>query len=161
MSWRRWAVLLGLALALLVVNLGIVSRERLQREGQTVLLELAPVDPRSLMQGDYMALAFALADRVPGAGERRHGNGYLILRRDEAQRARFVRVQPSSQPRAGDELALRYRVRGGRVRIVSNAWFFPEGQAARYEPARYGELRVGDNGEALLVALRDQQLQAL
>ncbi|XOT97907.1 GDYXXLXY domain-containing protein, partial [Alcaligenes pakistanensis] len=29
--------------------------------GQTVLLELAPVDPRSLMQGDYMSLNFALS----------------------------------------------------------------------------------------------------
>jgi len=32
-----------------------------QARRQVVYLELAPVDPRSLIQGDYMALRFALA----------------------------------------------------------------------------------------------------
>ncbi|MFB9067561.1 GDYXXLXY domain-containing protein [Pseudofulvimonas gallinarii] len=161
MNWRRWTVPGGLALVLAVVNAGIISRERLVREGETVLLELAPVDPRSLMQGDYMALAFALAHEVPSSGDDRHADGYLILQRDAERRATFVRVQPAAQPRAGDELALRYRVRGGRVRLVSNAWFFSEGQAERYQPARWGEMRVGDDGEALLVALRDENLKTL
>ncbi len=161
MKGRRWSVLGGLALVLAVVNVGIVSRERLVREGETVLLELAPVDPRSLMQGDYMALAFALAREVPSGEDNRHSDGYVILRRDAEQRAAFVRVQPTAQPRAADELALRYRIRDGDVRIVSNAWFFPEGEAARYQPARWGEMRVGDDGEALLVALRDEHLKTL
>lgn len=160
MKLRRLGILAGLALILVVVNVGIASRERLLRSGETVLLELAPVDPRSLMQGDYMALAFDVAQQIPTSG-RSHDDGFLILRRDDAQRALFVRLQPDAQPRAADELAVRYRVRSGRVRIVTNAWFFPEGQADRYQPARYGELRVGDDGDALLVALRDERLQPL
>ncbi|MDE8355606.1 GDYXXLXY domain-containing protein, partial [Klebsiella pneumoniae] len=56
MSWRGALIALGLVLALAVVNLAIVSCERLLAEGEVVLLELAPVDPRSLMQGDYMSL---------------------------------------------------------------------------------------------------------
>ncbi len=161
MNARRWGVLFGLVLALVVVNLAVVGRERVLREGETVLLALAPVDPRSLMQGDYMALNFALANEVRTVESGRHADGYLILRRDAEQRAQFVRTQASPKPRTADELALRYRVRSGQVRIVSNAWFFAEGQAARYEPARFGELRVGDDGEALLVALRDEHLQPL
>ena len=44
-------VLAGLAL-LVGVNVTILSRERLIDDGTIVLLELAPVDPRSMMQGD-------------------------------------------------------------------------------------------------------------
>src|SRR5690606_24345673 len=51
-----WA---GLAIVLLVVNTGIYQREQILQQGQTAVLALAPVDPRSLMQGDYMALRFA------------------------------------------------------------------------------------------------------
>src|SRR5690606_21584951 len=91
----------------------------------------------------------------------RHADGYLVVRRDPRQVARFVRLQAAPLPCAADELALRYRVRNGRPRIVTNAWFFPEGQAERYAPARYGEFRVGQDGEALLVALRDQELRPL
>ncbi len=43
------------------------------------------------------------------------------------------------------------------VRIAGNTWFFPEGQAQRYAPAKYGELRVDDHGEALLTGLRDDR----
>ena len=38
--------------------------ERYIADGQPVFVELAPVDPRSLMQGDYMQLNF----RLPGDG---------------------------------------------------------------------------------------------
>jgi uncharacterized membrane-anchored protein len=160
---RHALVVLGLVLALVVVNLGIAGRERLLREGTVVLVELAPVDPRSIMQGDYMALRFALADPLQDAlaDDRRHRDGYAVLALDADGRARFVREQPAVQPLAGGEVALRYRLRGGQLRIVSNAWFFEEGQADRWQPARYGELRLGADGEALLTGMRDADLAPL
>jgi len=59
------AVLSGLML-LLVVNWSIFERERILKNGQLVILELAPIDPRSLMQGDYMALRFKIAEEMFG-----------------------------------------------------------------------------------------------
>ena len=47
-----------------LVNYSIAQKERLLASGAVVFLELAPVDPRSLMQGDYMALRFAIADQI-------------------------------------------------------------------------------------------------
>ncbi len=160
-GWRNPGVLAALLFVLAVINVAIAGRIRLEREGEVLLLELAPVDPRSLMQGDYMALAFTLEQEVRTQANARHADGYLVVRRDPRQVARFVRLQAAPLPCAADELALRYRVRNGRPRIVTNAWFFPEGQAERYAPARYGEFRVGQDGEALLVALRDQELRPL
>ena len=61
---RKWLILLCAPLILAVVNLAIWQNERLIKQGETLLLELAPVDPRSLMQGDYMALRFAMADAI-------------------------------------------------------------------------------------------------
>ena len=51
-------------LVLLAVNWNIMQREHLLNDGKLVLLELAPVDPRSLMQGDYMALRFKITDQA-------------------------------------------------------------------------------------------------
>ena len=52
--------LLGLILILGVITLNIVKYETHLTSADTVLLELAPVDPRGFMQGDYMALSYAL-----------------------------------------------------------------------------------------------------
>jgi len=166
MNRRNLLLAMGLVLSLVVVNLGIARRESVLRDGGTVLLELAPVDPRSLMQGDYMALDFALArellDRLdPITRERGFGDGYAVIAPSADRTVRLVRVQANTTPIAGGEVALRFRLRGGMIRIVTNAWFFPEGQGPRYEPARFGELRVGDDGEGLLVAMRDANLQPL
>ena len=60
----RWVVLLTTLAVLVVVNSAIWQKERHIAQGEVVYLELAPVDPRSLMQGDYMALNFALANRL-------------------------------------------------------------------------------------------------
>ncbi|UYO75286.1 GDYXXLXY domain-containing protein [Halomonas qinghailakensis] len=61
---NRWIVIVATAVVLAVVNWAIWQKEHHLAEGEIVYLELAPVDPRSLMQGDYMALSFALANRI-------------------------------------------------------------------------------------------------
>ena len=137
-----------------------------------MILELAPVDPRSLMQGDYMALNFAAGREVTRmrlGGERKDDDsimgfepdGYVMLTADARGVSQAVRIQPDAQPHADIEVPLRYRVRDNGVRIVTNAYFFPEGQAERYQVAKFGELRVAENGEALLVRMLGEDLQPL
>jgi uncharacterized membrane-anchored protein len=58
-------VLTGLII-LLLVNLSIWDKQVHLNEGEVIYLELAPIDPRSLMQGDYMALQFAISNQVQG-----------------------------------------------------------------------------------------------
>src|SRR5690606_9942359 len=60
----RIVTLVAGLLVLGAVNYAIYAKERVIRDGDVVFLELAPVDPRSLMQGDYMALRFRLADQI-------------------------------------------------------------------------------------------------
>lgn len=44
---------------------------------------------------------------------------------------------------------------------MSDAWFFREGDAARWEKARFGEFRVLPDGKALLVGMADEKLQVI
>ena len=155
---RRMVAVVAGVLVLAIVNWTIYARERHLAEGRVVLLELAPVDPRSLMQGDYMALAFAVAN-VPALRER-PTDGRMIVALDARGVGRFVRRDDAS-PLAPGEVALRYRVRDGRVKFGSNAFFFQEGHASDYAGARYGELRVSRSGEVLLIGLRGGALEPL
>ena len=181
--WRSILLWGGLLLALAVANQGIFQRERILADGRVLLLELAPVDPRSLMQGDYMALRFAAADdirkvlhperssggtaaalrpmRIGGNSRDVSHDGYAVFALAADGVGRFVRVQPAPRPVATGEIAVRYRERGWDMRIASNAWFFPEGQGERYAPAKYGELRVDANGTALLAGMRGEDRKPL
>jgi uncharacterized membrane-anchored protein len=154
------AVLAGLAV-LALANWTIYERERLIAEGAQVRLELAPVDPRSLMQGDYMALRFRVADEAFGRRpDRRAEDGRIVVKADEKGVARFVRRE-GGEPLAPGEIVLRYRVREGKVKFATNAWFFQEGHAKYYERARFGEFRVSPSGEMLLVAMLGEKLERL
>lgn len=154
---RKAVALIACAVALGVVNYSIAQKERLLAGGAVVLLELAPVDPRSLMQGDYMALRFSVARSVPLDGPT---DGQIVAALDERRIAAFRRLH-DGKPLAGNEILLRYRVRNREVKFATNAFFFQEGTAQRYEPARFGEFRVAPDGELLLTMLRDKDLKPL
>ena len=165
MNRKRYVgiVLGALALLLVAANVTIWKRENLLRNGQVVLLELAPVDPRSLMQGDYMALRFAVAQKLQPAGlaDSSVTEGHVVVKRDPRNIGAFDRVFRNGETLAADESRIHYRLRKHDVRIVTNAYFFQEGTADAYNSAKYGELRVAANGEALLVGMLDKDLKML
>ncbi len=154
------ALLAGLAM-LAFVNFGIYGRELLLTEGRIVLLRLAPVDPRSLMQGDYMQLRFEAADRAfPFDSRKQLADGHIVVALDEHRVGHFRRFA-DARPLAPNEIALRYRVRGGQPNFATNAFFFEEGQADAYARAQYGEFRVAPDGDMILTGLRDAGLNPL
>lgn len=154
---RLMVVSLTMLLALVLANLEIIGKERILRDGTTVLLRLAPVDPRSLLQGDYMALRYAMADEVAAAAQRLGvDDGIAVIALDDANRATFVAIH-RSQPLGPGEQLLRFRKRGDSVRLASDAFFFEEGSGDEYTRARFGELAAGADGEAVLMGLRDAE----
>ena len=154
---RRAVLLLGAALIAAVVNQGVLRNERLLEHGRLVLLELAPVDPRSLMQGDYMRLRFRAAEAARGELEGRENiDGALVLEVDEHGVGVFDR-HADDAPLAPDELLMSFRVRGGHLRFATDAFFFQEGQAKLFESARYGGFRVSPHGKSLLTDMYDEE----
>lgn len=132
----RW---LGLLLVLVVVNGLIARQEYLLAHGTRMLVELAPVDPRSLMQGDYMRLGYS----VPAQ------DGVLHVTQDANGLVTSFE---------GNGAAL--RVEGGTIPGAEN-WFFEEGQGPRFQAARYAELRVTADGRAALVQLLGKDFKPL
>ncbi len=155
------AILAGLAV-LGFVNFGIYQREQLLTDGQLVLLRLAPVDPRSLMQGDYMALRFEVATRAFPMGVARPNvaDGHVVVGLDQ-QRVGHFRRFADGRPLAPGEIALRYRIRGGTPQFATNAYFFEEGQAQAFAGAAYGAFQVGPDGDMILTDMRDAGFRVL
>lgn len=156
-----WIASAGIA-ALAVANHGIWQKERLIAQGQPLFVQLAPADPRSLMQGDYMRLAFALpagADTLPPplSAER----PFVVARRDARGVARLLRFARAGEALAPGELRIELTPRDGSWTLASDAWFFGEGDAHRWQAARFGEFRVDADGRALLVGLADAQLRSI
>jgi len=177
-----FVALLGLMITLSVVNISIAKYESQLANGRVVLLELAPVDPRSLMQGDYMALGYALENDIinalsqsvanPVADDavqndwendgwfRRplpeqfwHYDGFVILRLDKHHVGHFTRLADDSDKAGNNEIALRYKIRDGSIYIATNAFFFQEGHAQAFEAAKFGLFRVNDKGAPLLQSM--------
>ncbi len=155
---KRWVAVAGLVLVLGAANFTVWRHERTLVEGELMYLELAPVDPRSLMQGDYMALRFAIDEGLRKPGPPPHGRA--VVRLDHRRVGTFVRVHGGEALAAGEAL-LEYRKRDRGVRIVTDAYFFQEGTAERYAKAKYGEVRARPDGQALVVRLRDANLAPL
>ena len=152
---RSALILGGLALVLIVGNAAVVERERVLASGTPVLLELAPVDPRSLIQGDYMRLDYVLARQLPDSQPRWPRIGEIVIALNEHGVARFVRRHDGRSPLGQGEHLLTYRRKRGSIQVGTDAFHFQEGDAPTYTGARYGELRVARSGTSVLVGLRD------
>ena len=140
------------------VTNGMISRkEAAIRSGTTMLVALAPRDPRSLMQGDYMALRYGLTGVPIGSPTEKRGR--FVVRLDGNKVAQFVRLY-QGEDLANGEYLLRYNRKRNGTRIGADSFFFQEGHAKHYANARYGELKVAQTGESVLVGLRNANLSA-
>ena len=155
-------VLAGLLLVLLVGNGAIWQKEQLIAKGAPVLVALEPVDPRSLMQGDFMTLNFLSITALNQlSGDEQSGKRpYVVMARDERGVASAKRVDDGT-PLAPGEFGMQLTRKDGRWTVVTDAWFFKEGEGEHFGKARYGEFRVMPDGRALLVGMRDENLAPL
>ena len=174
---RKLLVLATLVLLLAGYAWSARQNEQVLNSGKSVLLRLAPVDPRALLMGDYMILDFALNRDISQALQKKHGvrdkswsrshafdveeasalpaSGRAVLRLDADGVASFVRLDDGA-PLEADELLLRYRVRGNRAYAAATAFYFQEGHGDAYARAVFGEVRVDPSGKSLLATLRDE-----
>jgi len=161
------AIAASAALVLALCLWGIYGNERTLAHGQPALVELAPVDPRSLMQGDYMRLRYAIERdlllHIPQRWAQTPSSGYAYIVLDEQNRATGVHSigsQLAPLPE-GATLAVKLRGKPHSPSIAAEAFFFQEGHGKIYETAKWAELRVDTSGKALLLNLRDENLKIL
>ena len=155
-------ILLNLVLVLALFNWSVVQKEEILDEGQLVLLELAPVDPRSLMQGDYMRLNYAISRPEDGElFQKLPLKGYAVLKLNQDNVAELVRFQEEESPLNSKEQLLKYSKGSWSINLGAESYFFEEGQAKVFEQAKYGGLKVDEKGNSILVGLYDERQQLI
>ncbi|WP_279487939.1 GDYXXLXY domain-containing protein [Aeromonas veronii] len=160
---RQLALLLSGLAILAGINATVWRYEHAMSSGEVVLLRLAPVDPRSLMQGDYMRLNYEIARELTSRDARttqNKGGDTLVIRLDAHQVATLV-ADGKPDRLASDERLLQVHQSERQWQIGPDAYFFEEGTGEQYEAARYGEFRLQADGKTLLVGLRDEAYQPI
>ncbi|TJZ62916.1 hypothetical protein FAZ15_01005 [Sphingobacterium olei] len=159
-KYKGIIVAFNLVLLLLYFNYSIAKKEEILRDGQLILLELAPVDPRSLMQGDYMQLRYKMATETDIDSIARRG--YCVVRLGNGSVANLVRFQQETTPLFEGEFLIAYTTPNKwSIEIGAESFFFQEGHAEKYEQATYGAIQVDNAGNSILVGLYDTDLRRI
>ncbi|MFK7774755.1 MAG: GDYXXLXY domain-containing protein [Saprospiraceae bacterium] len=153
-------ILFNLVCLIGYINWATFHKEKTISEGTLMLFELRPVDPRSLMQGDYMDLRYAAAnqgrtkdkDELP-----KFGFGVVTL--DKNSVVTLSRYQESKTPLEEGEFLIKYAIHRRGVSFGAESYFFEEGTGERFEKAEYGGLRVDDEGKSILIGLYDKDFK--
>lgn len=151
-------ILINLIVVLLLFNRSVWEKEETLSTGKLALLELIPVDPRSLMQGDYMRLRYAISRG--SSNDSMAKRGYCIIKLDKRGVGSKVRFQDDIVPLHDGEYAIRY-TNSSNISIGAESYFFEEGQAEKYEAAKYGGMKIDNHGNNILVGLYDENLNKI
>lgn len=160
-SMSRKVVLASVILSFVAVNHAVWQKERLLKNGQSIYLALVPLDPRSIMQGDYMRLRFAVTQNIVRvSSEQKHHSGFIVVDVDENHVATFNNML-QDQALSDHQFKVAFKVKNGQYMIGAQTFFFQEGQRKQYDLAKYGEFVVADDGKVLLKSLRDAELNLI
>ena len=179
----HWVLVLTALLAIAYVNLNAWQSQQIKLRGEILFLELAPVDPLSLVQGQYMRLRFGVEKRYDSTQQdqqiiqNNRGNVLAIISLDDKRIGTLTGLlapnQWQQQPRGGDVLLLQIdaqltessgdldSLHFHSIRIQQNSFLFQENTEDRYAQAKYGMFRVRENGRYVLVDLADEHLRPL
>ena len=168
---RERKVLLIAAAAQLVILVAMIALRAIPLvTGQTVLVKVAPVDPRDLFRGDYVILSYDFSrvsqEEIDGISDKERGSWKKL-----EGRAVYVPLVPDSNGvhmRAGKATVVKpaaglflkgHMKRYGSVEFGIEAYYVQEGAGRRYELAirdrqLSAELAVTSSGQAALRGLR-------
>ena len=144
----------------IILNVIIFQKELILCNGKTILLKLAPRDPRSLMQGDYMVLRYALANNIQKKIKSKN-DGVVVLKVNNKGVASFKREYKQGDVINKSEWILKYKKRGRTIRICAESFFFQEGYGEYFQGAKYGELKVSKQGDPVLIGLRNKDIEKI
>ncbi len=160
---RPLILLMIMLLQLVLAGYQVYSSETILSQGTSVKLKLAPVDPRSLLQGDYVRLNYdisTLADEELPSGEKVR----VVLRKQEQNvygySGYYEKAGVWNKPYTADpsDVVINGKTVGwGQVEYGIESYFVPEGTGLEVqENAKFATIRVGAKGDALLESLSSE-----
>jgi len=155
----RAALLAVLAAALLPAAIEAwdwQAKARIVAHGRQVLVPLRPADPRSLIQGDYMALAYDLRR----LGDLDAAGGLVALRLDGDGVMAGGRSIAALGEAAADEVAVHLGPGRHGPRLGPDSFLFQEGTGRAWAQARFAVVRIHD-GALVLAGLADENRRTI
>lgn len=137
----------------------IYQKKTLLKSGETIYFEIAPADPRSLMQGDYMTIRYALENEIEKTTVSPTSNhGYLVIAYDNQSVGHFKRIY-AGEPLAANERLLQFRYQANHFpkwNIKPHTFFFQEKFQSDFQKASYAIFHYNGAKNYLLVGLADK-----
>lgn len=169
----RWSLKpVAIVLAVQLAFLGFTSwqKEQLLQNGELIALKLEPLDPRSLLQGDYVQLNYAVHTAYRNAESSRQpvkGKIHVQLKRT-AEHVSYHneniavyepdRFTEASRPVTVNEdtVTIQGKSRYGNLDLGIEHFFIPENTGKEWEEKNIALVRVAENGDAILETLIEQ-----
>ncbi|WP_191557140.1 GDYXXLXY domain-containing protein [Metabacillus idriensis] len=160
---RTWAMIAGVfILQLAFTGYQSFSNEQALEQGKEVVLELQPLDPRSMLQGDYVQLQYE-AGRFKPADDIKSGTVITVKLKKDSNGI-YRPTGETAEGRAGDVfkkpqadeayLTGKYNGYDGLIFGIES-FFVEEGTGMELErTAKYAKVIVSDEGNALLVDVK-------
>ena len=169
---KKILLIINIVILFVVTGFSANKEEGYKKSDSYFYLELAPVDPRSLLQGDYMTLNYDITDKAQeiifnGIYDSKDENnkfldmrkGYIVVSLDENKVAKFVKLSKEKTDEK-DLLFIAFKSDGFNVNINANSYLFQEGTGDKYENARYSKVvLIGNN--LRLIDLRDKDFKEI
>ena len=159
---KKISILAFFILVLSGLNYAVYDKNDIKKNGEIVYLKLRPVDPRSLMQGDYMALAYDLELKIEKSQEKNQKK-YMVIELDKNHVAQYVKVinNINQDIILANQKIIKLNFEYNLPQIKPNAFFFQEGQGMIYEKAKYGIFKFKGSDTYILDGLADESLKRL
>ncbi|WP_198077882.1 GDYXXLXY domain-containing protein [Acinetobacter calcoaceticus] len=168
---KYFSLILAIATTLFFVGL-IAKNEWHLDHSKSIFIELKPVDPRSILQGDYMALAYELNLQTPKPLAEKenetlnqrifnYASIHAKVSLDSHNKVIRTILEPNNLSPEQSLILKNPENRYQALYPASRSFLFAEGLAQCYQKAKYAEFKVNTKGEVILFDLRGEGLQPL
>lgn len=160
--FQKSPILIAILIALQLGYVGyhVAASEVLLANGTSVKLNIEPVDPRSMLQGDYVTLSYGISTPSQAIKNELESQNSLVrikavLRPDENGVYMLDRLYEHGERLADKEVLINGTVSGwGRIYYGIETFFVAEGTGIETEQnAKYAYIKVNTKGDALLERL--------
>ena len=151
---RKWIPIV--LIQLVILTLIIFQKESILRNGMDIILKVEPVDPRSLLQGDYVELSYNISQVET---EDYSEQVYVLVEKDENGiyqiKQIYDTIEEARDEKTGKNQAiLTGKSNGDTITYGIEHFFIEEGTGREVEQnAKYAKIRVGSNGDAILISI--------
>ena len=151
-------LVIGMQLALILGT--VYNNEKKLKEANEIILKLAPKDPRSLLQGDYVILNYDISRDAQKAIENQELKRVKVVLSKQNWIYGFDRLYPYTQNISlkENQLFINGKVkRRGSIYFGIENFFVEEGTGLEVErKAKFAKIKVTSKGDAFIIELLDK-----